>query len=274
MGRCEPMKQRPIVRVVLPLLTMAIMSSCTHQTAGQAARVPVPKPWTGVVADVSVVWSAEPEIDLFRGPAVITRAYVESYSLAASMGTIEVAYPGFTRAVVAPPVSGDMFADPWPDVASPLPRPVVGTNLLHLLRFDSDGRRVESIVCSYADYTSAFDLGDGNYGYDPGSLDDGVGAMQVTMTAPEALPTSMPPQRGPATSPSVDVFGNWRIDSLRLAVAGPTPEWPTREDDIQACRDRAPDPLERRQFLRRGKHPRSDYPTLPAYPGWPAAPPS
>jgi hypothetical protein len=41
--------------------------------------------------------------------------------------------------------------------------------------------------------------------------------------------------------------------------------------DHQACQDKEPDPLQRREFLRSGVHPRSDYPALPAYPGWPAA---
>lgn len=41
--------------------------------------------------------------------------------------------------------------------------------------------------------------------------------------------------------------------------------------DYQACSDKEPDPLQRREFLRSGVHPGLDYPTLPAYPGWPAA---
>jgi len=41
--------------------------------------------------------------------------------------------------------------------------------------------------------------------------------------------------------------------------------------DYQACSDKEPDPLQRREFFRSGVHPRSDYPALPAYPGCPAA---
>lgn len=41
--------------------------------------------------------------------------------------------------------------------------------------------------------------------------------------------------------------------------------------DYQAWSDKEPDPMQRREFLRSGVHPRSDYPALPAYPGWPAA---
>ena len=41
--------------------------------------------------------------------------------------------------------------------------------------------------------------------------------------------------------------------------------------DYQACSDNKPDPVQRREFLRSGVHPRSDYATLPAYPGSPVA---
>jgi hypothetical protein len=39
--------------------------------------------------------------------------------------------------------------------------------------------------------------------------------------------------------------------------------------DYQACSNKGPDLLQRREFPQR-VHPHSDYPTLPACPGWPA----
>jgi hypothetical protein len=39
--------------------------------------------------------------------------------------------------------------------------------------------------------------------------------------------------------------------------------------DYQACSNKGPDPLQRREFPQR-VHPRWDYPMLPACPGWPA----
>ncbi|MGB3483510.1 MAG: hypothetical protein WBB07_15010 [Mycobacterium sp.] len=235
----------------------------------------VAEPWTGVMANVNAVWSAEPGIELITGPAVVVRAYVESRALASAMGTIDVVYPGFTRAVLSPAETGEVPGTPWPGTSHPLPFPLVGTDRLHILRIDTVGRAVTAIVCSYGRYTSTYDLGNGNYGPYPGDVDDdGVVAMQVKMTAPEISASPLPSQRGPARSPSDDVFGGWSIDSRRLDMNEVWPDWPTALEDVQACRDRAPDPVERRKFLRQGEHPRSDYPTLPAYPGWPAAAPS
>ncbi len=227
------------------------------------------------MADVSAVWSAEPGIDLLTGPAVIVRAYVESHALATAMGTDDVVYPGFTRAVLSPAETGEVPGIPWPEATGPLPYPLVGTEREHILRIDRADREVTAMVCSYSRYTASYDLGNGNYGpYPGGGDDDGVVAMQLTMTAPATSSNPLPPQRGPSRAPSDDVFGKWRIDSRRLDLITAEPEWPTATEDLQACRDRAPDPVERRKFLRQGEHPRSDYPTLPAYPGWPAAPPS
>lgn len=48
-------------------------------------------------------------------------------------------------------------------------------------------------------------------------------------------------------------------------------EWPAELADATTCVDKAPDPVERRLYLLNGAHPRSDFPTLPPYPGWPAA---
>ncbi|MGY4712692.1 hypothetical protein ACXDF8_24580 [Mycolicibacterium sp. CBM1] len=224
-----------------------------------------------MTGDVRMVWSAEPGIDLTTGPAVVVRAYIESYFLASSMGTLDVAYPGFSRALPAKQSSGEPASDdPWPDTNYPVKYPLVGTNKDHILRVDNSGETTVAVVCDFA-YGVGFDLGDGSYGHDSNFEDDGVGTiwMKIVMT-------SQPPsaQRGPAAAPTTDIFNGAQISGRLVDIQRDTPQWPTREADAQACRDRAPDPKERRTFLWRNKHPRSDYPTLPPYPGWPAAGPS
>jgi hypothetical protein len=94
---------------------------------------------------------------------------------------------------------------------------------------------------------------------------------------PDGGQASPPPhQKGPAAAPVADVFDGWRIDG-HLVDAADDPnvqhcdEWPSQLSDAQQCQTKAPDPVERRKFLSDGVHPRSDYPTLPAYPGWPSA---
>jgi hypothetical protein len=183
------------------------------------------------------------------------------------MGTLDVTYPGFAKAVSHRSSNSDTLSDPWPETTYPTPRPIVGTERFHLLRFEITNSSVDSYVCSYGEYTTAYDLG-GEFGYQPGGLDDGVALRKISLTAPEN-PTHLAPQRGPARAPSTDVFDGWKITAMLRSEAQDDPRWPTLESDMQACRDRAPDPIERRKFLRQGKHPRSDYPTLAPYPGWP-----
>jgi hypothetical protein len=227
-------------------------------------------PWSGPLDGVTAVWSADPGIDLLTGPAVVVRAYLESYEVAGYQDTIRVTYPGFMRAVLETQQSGN----PWPSTEPIRSYPVVGTKRWHVLRVDTNNRSVAAVVCGYSGFTSANDLGNGKFGFPPGQFDlDGVFVMRIGMTAPES-PSSLPPQRGPALSPVDDVFGGWRIVDRQVGGQSEPRDWSTVEEDLQLCRDRAPEPLERRQFLRQGEHPRSDYPTLPAYPGWPAAPPS
>jgi len=51
------------------------------------------------MAQVRAVWSAAPGIDLLNEPAVVVRAYLESFVLASKTGDINNTYPGFQQAV-------------------------------------------------------------------------------------------------------------------------------------------------------------------------------
>ncbi|GAB5896413.1 hypothetical protein OKHIL_22200 [Mycolicibacterium mageritense] len=206
------------------------------------------------------------------------RAYVESYFLAVVSGDIERVYPGFTRAV-PPPSANDVRLDGtasrWPDTSSPVSGSLVGTKRMEILRIDVTENHATAVVCDWSLYTVAWDLGNGEYGYrQSGSPDSGVQMIQVNMTAPKVttIPSSMPPQMGPSMSPTDDVFGGWRIDAAIFAADKPHWDaWPTQDRDYEACSNLAPDSRERREFLRTGEHPRSDYPTLRPFPGWPVA---
>lgn len=266
----------------LALALCLFVAACGPRHPQHPAATPSKVPWTGTLAENRVVWSAEPGIDLLTGAAVVVRAYVESVYLAEDTGDIGNVYPGFARAVPpnAPEGKPDSARDRWPDTDHPVRDRTVGTARYHLLRLDTAGRQATAVLC-YWTYAEALDLGNGTYGRrsnapatDPAA---GIGLRRVALTAPKDPPaTPLPPQKGPAPAPADDVFGGWQVDGYITADAAMKQnlnpaEWPSEQADAQACMDKAPDPVERRLFLLSGAHPRSDFPTVPPYPGWPAA---
>jgi hypothetical protein len=227
------------------------------------------------------MWSAENGIDLLAGPAMVIRAYRESIELAQAMGNVDYVYPGFTRAVLPNEPQSPVQAawDRWPIVRTPATKAIVGNLKSHILTVNRSGRDVAAVVCSYT-YATATETAPGTYvsrGGAPTDANPGIHAYLVKMTAPEQeTGPSLPPQKGPEPAPRADVFGGWKIvGSLNSYAYSPIDlarEWPTYQTDLAACVDKAPDPPERRQFLNAGEHPRADFPTLPAAPGWPAEP--
>ncbi|MFA4087762.1 hypothetical protein [Mycobacteroides chelonae] len=254
-----------------------------------------PIPFTGLTQDMRIRWSAEPGIDLLTGPAVIIRAYRESYILGGLMASPSYYYPGFERAVppnnpgsnmaVRPLIAGDaeLASSGFQTTA-----PIVGTWRQHLLALTGDpSSGYTAIVCDWS-YATAVQQSDNQYRYPhrlpPEPFDT---ATPVTGTLPVRITLTPPPsaeaghtairQRGDAPSPAADVFGGWKI---RSAIHLPTEfypdepnDWPKAQygRDQLACRDKAPDSYEKRKVYLTGEHPRSDYPTLPADPGWPTA---
>ncbi|CPW15198.1 hypothetical protein [Mycobacteroides abscessus] len=283
----------------LAIVVAVVLAGCTpHRddtdlapTSPSQPRIP----FTGLTQDMRIRWSADPGIDLLTGPAVIVRAYRESYILGGLMASPSYYYPGFEHAVpqnnhgsniaVRPLIAGDR------ELASSgfqITAPIVGTWRQHLLSLTGDpSSGYTAIVCDWS-YATAVQQADNQYRYPhrlpPEPLDTatpitGTLPVRITLTPPPSSDTghTTPRQRGDAPSPAGDVFDGWKI---RSAIHLPTEFYPDEPDDWSkaqygrdqlACRDKAPDSYEKRKVYLMGEHPRSDYPTLPADPGWPAA---
>jgi hypothetical protein len=155
----------------------------------------------------------------------------------------------------------------------PLDAPWFGNFGYHIQAVERSGRDVTVTVCSF-NYAVAEQRDDKFVAFnDVGPIETrGIGAARVFMTAPANESTILPPQAGPASSPVNDVFGDWQVTGFLVATGLDyvTPQWPDFRADREACVAKAPAPLDRRTFLLTGEHPRSDFPTSPASPGWPA----
>jgi hypothetical protein len=261
---------------------LLIVAGCTPN-APEATPSTAPPPtidrWGGLLQDLRELWNAEPGIDLLTGPAVIVRAYRESIELAQSMGKNDYVYPGFARAVLPSEPNSEQMSkwDRWPTLATPVTEARFGNLKSHILTIARSGRDVAAVVCSYT-YATATENGTGKFvsrGKSSAGTNPGISAYYVKMLAPEQeTRQARPPQKGPSPAPVTDVFGEWKItgslNSVAYIEADLIHEWPSYHDDLAACVNKAPDPPERRQFLLTGEHPRSEFPTLPAEPGWPS----
>jgi hypothetical protein len=262
-------RSRPFL---ISLVMAVLMAGCAaHPTVTPPSP---PNRWPANLSEFHFVWTAEPGIDLLTGPAVIARAYTESSLLASFGGSLDYLYPGFDRAVdknqpvgAAPRSTIALWPEPDPE-----PTPSVGTAREHILRIDQKGNDVAVVSC-YWTVGTALQQSNGQYrikGNPPPYT--GVYVNRVDLQAPPA-PQGLPPQRGPSSYPLTDVFGRWRVIGS-LHPAGSTdlqPEWPEYTQDLDACTAKSPEPLERREYLTSADRPRSDFPTLPASPGWPVA---
>lgn len=217
-----------------------------------------------------MVWTAEPGIDVTTGPAVVMRAYTESYLLASIMGDNRYLYLGFQQAVdpnqsIDHP-TGTQFL--WPKTNAPQ-HPWVGTDQVHISSVTTSDRDVTIVACEYTFGTAQ----PARNGYEPNIGKpppySGIDPMRITMKAP-AKPGPESPQRGPARSPSVDVFNGWRITSHQggyFAQSGVGDQWPNATEDRNTCLAKAP---QHPDLRRGGEYPRTEFPTLPHSPGWPA----
>jgi len=231
--------------------------------------------WGGLLSDLRYQWDSEPGIDILTGATVPVRAFIESRMLAQSAGNMDYAYPGFIRAV-PPDDPEDAAWDIRPNVNHSLSNALVGNAKYHFLSLSRSAATVTATVCNY-DYSVARQAEDGKFESVARRFDwqpKGIYVERVTLAAPpNDKSSSLPPQAGPSPAPSDDVFGDWRITGYLFSTSQPgfKSQWSNFDADLATCVDKAPDPPERRAFLTNGEHPRSDFPTSPANPGWPAS---
>ena len=264
----------PVRFIAAATIVFVIATGCSRSAPSDAP----PKPrehWPTQMTGVRFAWTADPGIDLLMQPAVVVRAYIESTSLATFGNSLDYLYPGFDHAV-APnqPVGSQsstvaLWPDPFPD--SPT---MVGTDQYHILSVVKSGRDVTAIVCHWA-WTLALPQPNGLYRIKPfnSGPTTSIAMERLNLIAPvDSDGGKLAPQKGPSSYATTDIFGGWRVvgkleASSWLAMLS---EWPEFNQDLDACAARAPESIERREYLTSADRPRSDFPTLPASPGWPA----
>ncbi|WP_231868869.1 hypothetical protein [Rhodococcus opacus] len=198
-------------------------------------------------------WSAEAGIDLFSRPAVVVRAYMESYYLAIHGHALAASYPGFADATSQQLDRVDF--DYWNDLE--LER-LVGTQFEHLLALAPTEDGWAATVCS-GNYTVMAEK-DGRFFNLTGPSPQ---AETLRIVAPEqTLPTTSEPLavEGAERAPSADVFAGWKIAEHEQAA---------RDQSAYAeCDSRMPDARDARPQKANLPHD-TPYPTLAPYPGWP-----
>jgi hypothetical protein len=183
-------------------------------------------------------------------------------------------YPGFTDAV----------EEKWRPGGSKAPQPWIGTMTNHLLSVDRSGVDVTAAGCMYT-YNAASPHGQDKQGQDefeaqavpPGALDAGIAAFEVKLSAPSEYSGPSNPQQGTSRTPLDNVFGGYKVTEYAggyFKAPGADAVWPEYQRLTDQCVAKAPDQLERRKFLSSNYPARSDFPTLPAAPGWPTKPAS
>lgn len=96
-------RQRASRCAAVLLATMCLLlAACNSHNHTDHAAQPDSRPpagWPATLNDFTMVWSAEPGIDLTAPPAVVVRAYTEAFLLGSLTGDDKYLYPGFARAV-------------------------------------------------------------------------------------------------------------------------------------------------------------------------------
>lgn len=251
----------------LLVILSTVTAGCAPGAGGEDSQVL--SKWPETLNDFTIVWSAEPGIDLVDEPATITtRAYLESYQLAYLTGDRKNVYPGFAQAASDNP-------NVLPSNDRPIDPPWVGTEKNHIVQIDKVGREVKVFVCSYM-YGVAQQGSDGTYVSESGGPfepEPGIFPIRITLNGPADLGPELPPQEGPARVPTNDVFGGWSVTGHSGGYFIPAGSSSAGyEADRQSCATKAPDNAERRKSLTELTHPRSAFPALPPFPGWPAKP--
>jgi hypothetical protein len=286
------------------LLIIAVMTAITLSGACQTSTTKSPSTegnsptqlypnWPPVLNDFRFHWTAEPGIDITTGPAMVVRAYLESYNTAWFTLNLDNLFPGFRR--VTPenqkPV-GDFL---WQLVQiRPLgsgytktakdARPHFGYQALHFLELTPVENGFRAIVCTgdYAHFVESttrpgkfVSIGANEETAQPDREDDsGVYPTQIDITQRDPRVGPNPPsQRGPAPAPDQDVFGDWYFTGASSSYWGPSNDrtsanFPPPELKNR-CETAMPTPKPERLAMMTGFKDQPP-PHGDAIPGWPA----
>ncbi|MCZ8378286.1 hypothetical protein O6P37_05365 [Mycobacterium sp. CPCC 205372] len=240
-----------------------LLTSCTPDEQGRSVAASPPAGWPPELNELTFVWDAEKDIDLTAGAAVVARAYTESYYLAYLTGNQKYLYPGFSESVDAE------NRQLWP--ASDKTRTWVGTARHHIIGITRADRNVTATACAYLYGTGEFVAEGAGYAANVGGNPEastGIYPLRISLRAPEDAGEPLPPQAGTGRTPQEDVFDGWRVTGFQFEYLAKPSRWEGYARDLQVCRD-AGDKVTNRSFTPMGRYPRSDFPTLPAAPGWP-----
>lgn len=290
-------------RIVSTLVLAASLVACTPTPTDDPAPTTTPASqfanWPTLLSAFRFHWTAAPGIDLTSGPAVLVRAYAESYDTATLTNNRSTVYPGFDRATPRENQKreGDYSLQyvgirPAMGQAGALPEPhrQYGFYTKHLLELVSEPEGYRATVCT--GYYSSFVKAQSRPGEyvstasretaagvvpDPAGPFAGIDVMRIDFTpddgrVPDTAPPSPPePQQGPAPAPAQDVFGNWFVTGAATDLWGPAghPEKIATPDIQRRCAEAMPhNETQRRQMVTgyQAQPPPQGSPE----PGWPA----
>jgi hypothetical protein len=265
----------------------------TPQTSSQPGQM-FPN-WPPLLNDFRFHWSAEPGIDVTTGPAMVVRAYLESYTVGQDTFDANNVYPGFNRATPENlPREGNyqfqlVNIRPMGDPFTATPKDAVprfGFEALHFLELTPIGNGYRAIVCGggYAEFlaskthpgkfTSVYF--DDRIGEIIPRNSSGVTGIQIELTQrdPRVGPTPPAPppvpQEGPLPAPDQDVFGNWFITGAGDTFWGPKNDPKSSRHDLEErCEAAMPTPAAERIAMMTGYKDQPP-PHGEAIPGWPA----
>ncbi|MBF6178431.1 hypothetical protein [Nocardia otitidiscaviarum] len=267
----ERMSGRTATTVTATILTVAIAATgCGDSTTGPPDPTPAAvSPCTDIpnaegeykppqqVCNATMVWSAEPGIDLYSPEATLLRATTEADIIAAGAG-LEYSYRGYAAAL-SDPTRIKHYED------GGVPRTIYGTLLTHIQQIQPTADGFHAEYCSLNNEAAFTAPGAPELGtpYNRGGYGrvDFVRAGAAPETPPTATPYAPAPDRLHWQAPTYNVFDGWtisfeygedqeaaaRCDAWALSLY---PDAPAAPGDSTVL-DTPPTPQ-------------------PAYPGWPA----
>jgi hypothetical protein len=288
---------RPLSSIIAAITAVTVGSACNtdpNEPPSATGTTPerVSPNWPSLLNDFRFHWTAESGIDVTTGPAMVVRAYMESYNTAWFTLNLDNLFPGFRRATPEnqEPVGdflwqlvdirplGSGFTKTAKDA-----RPHFGYQALHFLELTPLGNGYRAIVCSgdYAHFVQSA-VNPGKFvsidvdekTAQPDSGESGVYLTQIELIQrdPRVGP-DLPPQRGPAPAPEQDVFGDWWFTGAGSSYWGPSNDRTAGDfpppELTKRCEDAMPLPEAERLAMMTGFKDQPP-PHGEAIPGWPA----